>query len=126
MISHSLTLFLMLIFSQFSHSFTATENNRIIQIPIHPIPINNTDICYSRDINIAMRNSDSQYNNFLSWLFNDPRYKKFHTEVELTNHHSRMFTGSVGIGSPPQQMQLVFDTGSADCQTKYFASNDFN
>ena len=37
--------------------------------------------------------------------------------VPLTSYYSRLYTGPVLIGSPPQQQQLVFDTGSADLWT---------
>lgn len=67
-------------------------------------------------VNFLSKSQTSAYSNSLKFLPNHlvELESKIDTKIKLKNYANTQYVGTVGIGNPPQYLDVIFDTGSAN------------
>lgn len=101
--SHFIVYFVVILFAafQFSNCFINESGNilDIIRIPVTKRKVSKTRTFSQRVLETAI---------------NDDNGNTVVPAVELTNYYNNEFVGTISVGTPPQSMTVIFDTGSSD------------
>jgi len=63
--------------------------------------------------------------NFLSSTQNSQKFLETKNQIKLKNYSNTQFVGQVGVGDPPQYLDVIFDTGSANFWVNSKLCHDF-
>ncbi|KAJ1660930.1 hypothetical protein IWQ61_000191 [Dispira simplex] len=100
-------------------TITLTTGSHLNRVPLHVPPELHNPVDLGRILNEQIFLAQTKYGNYVEVSPADRQKlvdmeRRALTKQRLTNHANSMYYGTLLLGTPPQEFQVLFDTGSVD------------